>query len=75
MCTFCINGFSDDFDHSVLQGVVSKIVLIYDWNGTVDLMFVRNILLRHDRWMIQEVFFIGPIHVTPGFCGKGFALT
>ena len=27
-------------------------------------------------WMRHDVFFfIEPIHVTPGFCGKGFAMT
>ena len=71
--TYWINGFSDDFDHIVLQGVVSKIVLIYDWNRTVHLMFVY---LVETGWMRHDGFcFIEPIHVTPGFCGKRFAMT
>ena len=48
-CSFCINGFSDDFDHIVLQGVVSKIVLVKDWNRAADPMSVRDILLRNGR--------------------------
>ena len=73
VCTFFINGFSDDFDHIVLQGVVSKIVLICDCNRTVHLMFVHLVergWMRHDGF-----FFIKAIHVTPDFCGVGFAMT
>ena len=36
-------------------------------------MFIH---LLETGWMRHDVFFfIEPIHVTPGFCGKGFAMT
>lgn len=45
--TFCINGYSDDIGHIILQVVVSKIALIKDWKRAVDPIFIWDILLRN----------------------------